>query len=30
MGLVAVGQDSLMAEQASSEGVVNICREYRR
>lgn len=30
MGLVAVNQDSIMAEQASSEGVINICKEYRR
>lgn len=30
MGLVAVSQDSMMAEQASSEGAINICREYRR
>lgn len=30
MGLVAVSQDSMMAEQASNEGAINICREYRR
>eukprot|EP00752_Nemacystus_decipiens_P014349 g12766.t1 len=30
VGLVAVSQDSVMAEQASSEGAINICREYRR
>lgn len=30
MGLVAVGQDSMMAEQASSEATLNICKAYRR
>ena len=30
VGLVAVSQDSMMAEEASSEGAINICREYRR
>ncbi|CAM9371604.1 unnamed protein product [Pylaiella littoralis] len=30
VGLVAVSQDSMMAEQASSEGAIKICKEYRR
>ncbi|CAM9646354.1 unnamed protein product, partial [Ectocarpus fasciculatus] len=30
VGLVAVGQDSMMAEQASSEATLNICKTYRR